>query len=95
MQDPTFYRKETARIKNIETTRRRGLQAVLLLQDTVEKLELKLGITVPWTEDSAEWQAASKSLAEQEYQRAVDRLEGLVVQRLFELSKMNRAGTSK
>lgn len=68
---------------------------VLVLHKSVLAFEAKLGITERWTEDSDEWKAADKTLAEQAYQRAIDNLEGLVVGRLFELSKLNRAGTSK
>ncbi|KAG1840303.1 hypothetical protein DFJ58DRAFT_718410 [Suillus subalutaceus] len=36
---------------------------------------------------------AGRLVANRKYQRALDRLEGLVVARIFELAKMNRAGT--
>ena len=42
-----------------------------------------------------EWAIAEKSIAEREYDDAIDGLEGLVVARLFELAKMNKAETGQ
>ena len=58
-----------------------------------EALEEKLGVKERWTPDRVEWIEADKSLSEKAYRKAVDHLESLVISRLFELSKMNRAGT--
>ncbi|KAI5987307.1 hypothetical protein EDD15DRAFT_2173852, partial [Pisolithus albus] len=58
----------------------------------VQELERKLNIDMCWKPEDAEWQHAGRLVANREYQRALDRLEGLVVARIFELSKMNRAG---
>ncbi|KAG1893159.1 uncharacterized protein F5891DRAFT_1131377 [Suillus fuscotomentosus] len=59
----------------------------------VQVLECKLEVIMRWVPDDAEWQKARTLVANRKYQRAVDRLEGLVVARIFELTKMNRAGT--
>lgn len=40
-----------------------------------------------------EWQTASRYFATRDYQKALTRLEGLVVARLFELHKMGLSGT--
>ncbi|KAG2109486.1 hypothetical protein DEU56DRAFT_874508 [Suillus clintonianus] len=40
-----------------------------------------------------EWQRVGRLVANRKYQRALDRLEGLIVARIFELTRMNRAGT--
>ena len=61
----------------------------------VQELEGKLGIHVRWTPDDPDWQAVAKLVTEREYRRSLDHLEGLVVAHLFELSKMNRAGTGR
>ncbi|KIM86138.1 hypothetical protein PILCRDRAFT_5198 [Piloderma croceum F 1598] len=45
-----------------------------------------------WT-PSDKWKAAVAYMEVREYQKALDKLEGLVVQRLFELTKMGLAGT--
>ncbi|KAL0570014.1 hypothetical protein V5O48_011944 [Marasmius crinis-equi] len=46
-----------------------------------------------WRRGSEEWMGAEKLVNEAAYRKALDRLEGLVVARIFELSKMNVAGT--
>lgn len=71
----------------------RGLDSVLTLQKAARDHETKLGISARWTADCPEWLAASKSMAERAYNSAVDKLEALVISRMFELSKMNQAGT--
>ncbi|KAG2135775.1 hypothetical protein DEU56DRAFT_737641 [Suillus clintonianus] len=59
----------------------------------VQELEVKLGVVRRWTPDDPEWMDAGRLVANRKFQRALDALEGLVVARIFELSKMNRAGT--
>ena len=61
----------------------------------VQDLERRLNISIHWKPGDAEWQHAGWLVANREYQQALDWLEGLIVARIFELSKMNRAGTSK
>ena len=62
---------------------------------TVQDLEIRLGITSGgcWDPTSAEWAAAAEKVHMCRYQRALDILEGLVVARIFELSKMNMSET--
>ncbi|KAG2336258.1 hypothetical protein BDR05DRAFT_978821 [Suillus weaverae] len=43
--------------------------------------------------ENADWQNAGCLVANQKYQRSLDQLEGLIVARIFELTKMNRSGT--
>ncbi|KAF9063513.1 hypothetical protein BDP27DRAFT_1367986 [Rhodocollybia butyracea] len=57
-------------------------------------LELKLEISLRWKEGSVEWESAKKLVKEREYWKALDRLEGLLVSRIFEMSKLNVAGTA-
>ncbi|KZP11838.1 hypothetical protein FIBSPDRAFT_913520 [Athelia psychrophila] len=58
----------------------------------VQNLELRLSIENRWTADSAEYAAIGCMVVMCEYQSALDKLEGLVIARLFELISMNRAG---
>ncbi|KAG2040098.1 hypothetical protein BDR03DRAFT_932884 [Suillus americanus] len=60
----------------------------------VQGLECKLEIAVWWVPEDIEWQRVGRLVANRKYQRALDHLEGLIVARIFELSKMNRAGTA-
>lgn len=58
-------------------------------------LEGFLGIQTRWTPDSPEYIEASKWAKERKYRLALDRLERLVIQRLFELQKANLVSTGK
>ena len=88
-----FYAAESSRTRRTETAHAHGFETLVTLQKAVQDFELKLGIDERWTEEFEEWQEACRTEAEHNYQRAIDHLEGLVVSRLFELEKMNRAGT--
>ncbi|KAI0040617.1 hypothetical protein FA95DRAFT_1502561 [Auriscalpium vulgare] len=59
----------------------------------VESLENQLGLTGErWSEESEEYRAVKAQMVERKYRRALDELERLIVQRLFELTKLNMAG---
>ncbi|KAF9229996.1 hypothetical protein BU15DRAFT_57705 [Melanogaster broomeanus] len=60
---------------------------------SVQALEIKLDIPQRWEPEDDAWQNAGHLVANREYRRALDHLESLVVARIFELSKINRAGT--
>ncbi|KAI0059962.1 hypothetical protein BV25DRAFT_1918089 [Artomyces pyxidatus] len=64
-----------------------------VLQEMVHHFEQKHGITRRWEPESEDWKVGAKYLATRDYQKALDKLEGLVVQRLFELAKMGLSGT--
>ncbi|KAI6002559.1 hypothetical protein EDC04DRAFT_2871863 [Pisolithus marmoratus] len=59
----------------------------------VQELECKLDISSCWVPEDKEWQNVGCLVANWEYHCALDNLESLVVAQLFELTKMNRAGT--
>ncbi|KAK7434319.1 hypothetical protein VKT23_020269 [Stygiomarasmius scandens] len=65
-----------------------------LLRD-IQVLETKLEIAADarWKEGSIEWLAAEKRVKMADYQAALDKLEGLLVARIFELGKTHLAGT--
>ena len=73
----------------------RGHDTVLTLQKAARDFETKLGLSSRWTKDCLEWKASDKSLTEREYDASIDKLEALVIARMFELSKMNQAGTGQ
>lgn len=52
-----------------------------------------MNITSRWEPESVEWKAAADKVVKRRYQRCIDNLEGLVVARMFELSKMNMSQT--
>ncbi|KAA1471648.1 hypothetical protein DENSPDRAFT_880660 [Dentipellis sp. KUC8613] len=65
------------------------------IQDMLHALELlhQDKIKTRWTPDMEEWKNAEVYLATREYQQALNKLEGLVIARLFELHKMGLSGT--
>ncbi|KAG2336445.1 hypothetical protein BDR05DRAFT_978790 [Suillus weaverae] len=72
--------------RRLETTRRHALENFEKDLGVVQELEQKLGILHRWTPEDADWQNAGRL-------RSLDQLEGLIVARIFELTKMNRSGT--
>lgn len=76
-----------------ETARRHALEKMAMELDKVQALEKRLGVIKRWEPGTSEWQQARKKVTLRRYRRCVDRLEGLVVARMFELSKMNQSNT--
>ncbi|KAI5822913.1 hypothetical protein K523DRAFT_256164, partial [Schizophyllum commune Tattone D] len=60
--------------------------------DMVVDFELQHSIETRWLPDSTEYQQAVKVVEQRRYRRALDNLERLVVQRFFELTKLNQSG---
>ncbi|KAI0674307.1 hypothetical protein C8Q78DRAFT_1014194 [Trametes maxima] len=60
----------------------------------VVALELKMGITIRWGPGTTEYMATLQYIAERDYHVALEKLHGLVVQRLFELHNMNISQTA-
>ncbi|OSD06825.1 hypothetical protein PYCCODRAFT_1442362 [Trametes coccinea BRFM310] len=91
---PVVYEAETSATRKAETRRRflRERQKVLTLEVTA--LEVKLGIKARWQPGDAEYVRVLDYIAERKYHRALGRLQRLVVQRLFELQRMNLARTA-
>ena len=80
---------------------RQVLQKVILdafaqvdqLQHALVALEKLHDVTEQWLPSTPEWKEVAEYMEIHEYQKALDKLKGLVVQRLFELTKMGLAGT--
>lgn len=79
--------------RSTETVRRHALEKRDKLLDQVQVLEVKLGITARWRPGNPEWIAAKKLVSLATYQSSLDKLEGLIVARMFELTKMNMSRT--
>lgn len=78
-----------------ETARRHALEAHAKQLSAVHALENKLDIHIRWTIGSDTWKDAEKKVKMRNYQRCIDSVEGLVVARMFELTKMNMSQTGK
>ncbi|KAJ7015805.1 hypothetical protein C8F04DRAFT_905260, partial [Mycena alexandri] len=61
--------------------------------EVVKDLEIRLGVVRRWEPDGDDWIRVAKMAKNRRYQRAIDALEGLVVARMFELSKVNMSDT--
>ncbi|KAJ3736164.1 hypothetical protein DFJ43DRAFT_1129763 [Lentinula guzmanii] len=81
------------RTNAVEQTMRHEQEKEEKLMSEVHFLERRLELKEPWTEDSEEWKKAEEMFKNHSYRKAVNRLEGLIVARIFELSKMHMAGT--
>ena len=71
-----------------------ALKKVHDTKECVGLMEVQLGIT-RWDSNTEDYKAVKVKIAEHDYQHAIDGLEHLMVQRLFELSKLNVMGTGK
>ncbi|KAI0037789.1 hypothetical protein FA95DRAFT_1506476, partial [Auriscalpium vulgare] len=76
-----------------EAERRAAVAKLSLAQNVVADLERRLGLAEAWTADTPEYQRNLGILQRTKFDKVVDQLEGLVVQRLFELAKANISGT--
>ncbi|KAF8184124.1 hypothetical protein K438DRAFT_1907889 [Mycena galopus ATCC 62051] len=76
-----------------ERTRRHAKEKVDHDLKTVKELEEKLDITDRWTVDSPQWASTVQQVKQSKYQKALDAVELLVVERIFELTKMNLSQT--
>ncbi|KAG2343102.1 hypothetical protein BDR05DRAFT_976169 [Suillus weaverae] len=84
---------DIASMNRMETTRRHAMENYEKDLKAVQELEMKLGMTCRWEQEDQEWKDMGHLVANQKFQHALDHLEGLVVAQVFELSKMNQAGT--
>ncbi|KAJ7678318.1 hypothetical protein DFH06DRAFT_1121808 [Mycena polygramma] len=84
--DPSRDTAAKRGLRHAEEVLRRDLEAV-------QHLEEKLDISPRWTAASPEWVASVKLLKEKKFMDALNALEFLIVERIFELTKVNRSGT--
>ncbi|KIN93831.1 hypothetical protein M404DRAFT_35675 [Pisolithus tinctorius Marx 270] len=91
--DPKDYATYTRKTRKAETARWHAIEMYNKDLRIVQDLESKLNIDSCWTPERPEWHNAAHLVTKRTFQRALDHLEALVVTRIFELSKMNRAGT--
>lgn len=77
----------------LPTAYSQALNEFNLAQAIVGNLEVSLGISLRWQPSSQEYQDALEWAGERTYRLALDKLERLLVQRLFELQKANLIST--
>ncbi|KAF8153707.1 hypothetical protein K438DRAFT_1474734, partial [Mycena galopus ATCC 62051] len=74
------------------TVRRHARENLDRAVETVQAMERRLSIEVRWTTEDPEWIQAAELVVKRRYRRAIDTLEGLVVKRILELTKVNQSG---
>ncbi|KAJ7766007.1 hypothetical protein B0H14DRAFT_3510101 [Mycena olivaceomarginata] len=88
--DNTTYTPGTSKA---ELARRRGKEKVEHDLEAVQELEERLGIVDRWTTESEKWQSTVGEIKKRKYQLALNSVEHLIVQRIFELTKVNQSQT--
>ncbi|KAH9913659.1 uncharacterized protein B0H18DRAFT_887915 [Fomitopsis serialis] len=84
-----YTNKDAGRVR---ANRTNAVKRYLAVDDLCVEFKNQLGLDVRWMPGSTEYQEASKLLTIREYQRSLDELERLIVQRLFELTKLGMSG---
>ncbi|KAJ7023105.1 hypothetical protein C8F04DRAFT_1213346 [Mycena alexandri] len=87
------YHVAARRTRRIETQRRHALELRDKTLRAVQDLEDRLDISVRWVPGSEPYEVARVGVVKRRYQRALDKLQALVISRMFELTKMNMSGT--
>ncbi|KAJ6470175.1 hypothetical protein DFH09DRAFT_1110926 [Mycena vulgaris] len=80
-------------VPKAELARRQGRERMEKDLDSVLELEAALDIVERWTTASPKWVATAEAVKKRRYQLALDALELLIVERIFELTKMNQSQT--
>ena len=70
-----------------------AFETLKLIQDELHNYENSHNILQRWSPESTQWKHAVEYLAIWDYQKALDKLKGLVIQWLYELAKMGLSGT--
>ncbi|KAG2337491.1 hypothetical protein BDR05DRAFT_978479 [Suillus weaverae] len=81
-QDTASYDTQVRTMRKAKSARRHAVEDYKRNLKFIQALECKL-----------EWQKVGRLIANRRYQRALDHLESLVIARIFELTRMSRAGT--
>jgi hypothetical protein len=76
-----------------ESARRHAKEKVKKDFESVQELKRVLDIVERWTTMSAKWVSTTVEIKKRKYQLAFDALELLIVEHIFELTKMNQLQT--
>jgi len=91
----TTYSTELSKTRRLESERRHARERQDQLLRQVLELEVQMGIAKRWTPDSPEYTEMARYIHERRYHQALNHLQRLVVQRLFELHRLNLSGIGK
>lgn len=89
------YTHDLSTTRKLEAERRYCLELHENVLKQVVDMEVQLGIEKRWAPSSPEYLEVLGYLSTRTYQRALENLQRLVIQRLFELHKMNISATGR
>lgn len=90
---PVNYDDDLSQTRKAETRRRVALEQYSQLVNDVTSMEVKMAIDVRWMPGDVQYRETLQYISERKYHHALGHLQRLVVQQLFELNKLNIAGT--
>ncbi|KAI0363067.1 hypothetical protein BV20DRAFT_1040098 [Pilatotrama ljubarskyi] len=90
---PTDYDADLSAMRKLETNRRYLREHLNQLTAEVNAMEVRLDIANRWQPGDSRYNEVVQYIAERKYQRALGKLQRLVIQRLFELHKLNISRT--
>ncbi|KAI0746795.1 hypothetical protein C8Q80DRAFT_1220069 [Daedaleopsis nitida] len=91
---PTDYYGDASATVRLEGRRRELDERVTRLTSQVIAMEVQMNITVRWRPGDKEYEETARYIDTRRYQQALGRLQRLVIQRLFELHRLNVAQTA-
>jgi hypothetical protein len=80
-------------VPKAELARRHTKEKVKKDLESVQELKRVLDIVERWKTTSAKWVSTTVEIKKRKYQLALNTLELLIVERIFELTKMNQSQT--
>ena len=89
------YTHDLSTTRKLETERRYAIELRENCLKQIVEMEVSMGIEKRWDPSSPEYLETLDYLSTRTYQRALEELQRLVIQRLFELHKMNISATGK
>lgn len=89
------YAATASATQRLETERRVTATRLLSLETQVIQMEVVMNVEPRWTTTSPEYIATLEYMSSRDVELKLDVLERLVVQRIFELSRLNIAETGK
>ena len=89
------YAHDLSTTRKLETDRRLALKLRESCLRQIVEMEVSMGIEKRWDPLSPEYMETLGYLSTRKYQRALEELQRLVIQRLFELHRMNMSATGE
>jgi hypothetical protein len=86
---------DLSKTRRLETERRYAREQYDRALYQVLELEEHMGITKRWTPDTPEYAETIRYISERQYHKALNNLQRLVTQRLFELHRLNLSGVGE